>query len=324
MPEVDPQYASPIASAATSAWARWPCRPFGDGSSTCSRLSDRFPRLRGRRRPSQRVLGYQFRQNLRFGPQRHLFLAHLRGLARQAPPLPSRRARLGHEQLHHSWRGSAVRVERRPALHLFIRCRGSAEPPALWLAKNQARPRGTIPRQIFYPATATVPLAARAIKPNGAKWSGPRSSAASIFSLSRPRSNRTARSSRNSILSPTRITLTASRSNCADVQQTRHQYLFPHAARADYLNDFGLITPKAIARSFTHYARTPSGSASSRSSFRPIARHHQAQHRMPQRNRAVVPLQKTPCSHAPFRRPRTCRSWPLLTCSPDASTPNMN
>lgn len=41
--------------------------------------------------------------------------------------------------------------------------------------------------------------------------------------------------------------------NCASF--TRHiiNTYFPHAARADYLNDFGLITPKAIARSFTHY-----------------------------------------------------------------------
>src|SRR5579864_2891537 len=37
--------------------------------------------------------------------------------------------------------------------------------------------------------------------------------------------------------------------NCATF--TRHiiNTYYPHAARADYLNDFGLITPKAIARS---------------------------------------------------------------------------
>jgi hypothetical protein len=29
---------------------------------------------------------------------------------------------------------------------------------------------------------------------------------------------------------------------------------FPHAAHADYLNDFGMTSPKAIARTFTHYA----------------------------------------------------------------------
>jgi hypothetical protein len=42
--------------------------------------------------------------------------------------------------------------------------------------------------------------------------------------------------------------------NCATF--TRHviNTYYPHAARADYLNDFGLITPKAIARSFTHYS----------------------------------------------------------------------
>jgi hypothetical protein len=42
--------------------------------------------------------------------------------------------------------------------------------------------------------------------------------------------------------------------NCADF--TRHviNTYFPHAANPDYLNDFGMTTPKAVARSFTHYA----------------------------------------------------------------------
>jgi hypothetical protein len=41
--------------------------------------------------------------------------------------------------------------------------------------------------------------------------------------------------------------------NCAEFSRRVLNTYFPHAARADYLNDFGLITPKAIARSFTHY-----------------------------------------------------------------------
>lgn len=41
--------------------------------------------------------------------------------------------------------------------------------------------------------------------------------------------------------------------NCAEFSRGVLNTYFPHAARADYLNDFGLITPKAIARSFTHY-----------------------------------------------------------------------
>jgi hypothetical protein len=41
--------------------------------------------------------------------------------------------------------------------------------------------------------------------------------------------------------------------NCAEFSRRIINTYFPHAARADYLNDFGLITPKAIARSFTHY-----------------------------------------------------------------------
>ena len=42
--------------------------------------------------------------------------------------------------------------------------------------------------------------------------------------------------------------------NCADF--TRHiiNSYFPHAASADYINDFGMTSPKAVARSFTHYA----------------------------------------------------------------------
>ena len=42
--------------------------------------------------------------------------------------------------------------------------------------------------------------------------------------------------------------------NCADF--TRHviNTYFPHATRRDYINDFGMTSPKAIARSFTRYA----------------------------------------------------------------------
>jgi len=43
--------------------------------------------------------------------------------------------------------------------------------------------------------------------------------------------------------------------NCAEFSRRIINTYFPHAARADYLNDFGLITPKAIARSFTHYGK---------------------------------------------------------------------
>jgi hypothetical protein len=41
--------------------------------------------------------------------------------------------------------------------------------------------------------------------------------------------------------------------NCATFSRRVINGYFPHATRADYLNDFGLITPKAIARSFTHF-----------------------------------------------------------------------
>ncbi|MBZ5570207.1 MAG: hypothetical protein LAN64_20500 [Acidobacteriia bacterium] len=42
--------------------------------------------------------------------------------------------------------------------------------------------------------------------------------------------------------------------NCADFTQHVINTYFPHAARTDYLNDFGMTSPKAIARSFTRYA----------------------------------------------------------------------
>jgi hypothetical protein len=41
--------------------------------------------------------------------------------------------------------------------------------------------------------------------------------------------------------------------NCATFSRRVVNTYYPHATRADYLNDFGLITPKAIARSFTHF-----------------------------------------------------------------------
>lgn len=43
--------------------------------------------------------------------------------------------------------------------------------------------------------------------------------------------------------------------NCATFTRRVIDSFFPHAAHADYLNDFGMTSPKAIARSFTHYAQ---------------------------------------------------------------------
>jgi hypothetical protein len=42
--------------------------------------------------------------------------------------------------------------------------------------------------------------------------------------------------------------------NCADFTKRVVNSYFPHATRADYINDFGMTSPKAIARSFTRYA----------------------------------------------------------------------
>jgi hypothetical protein len=43
--------------------------------------------------------------------------------------------------------------------------------------------------------------------------------------------------------------------NCADFTRRVLNTYFPSATRPDYLNDFGMTSPKAIARSFTRYAR---------------------------------------------------------------------
>lgn len=42
--------------------------------------------------------------------------------------------------------------------------------------------------------------------------------------------------------------------NCADFTKRVINTYFPHAASTDYLNDFGMTSPKAIARSFVRYA----------------------------------------------------------------------
>src|SRR5260370_1921824 len=46
--------------------------------------------------------------------------------------------------------------------------------------------------------------------------------------------------------------------NCADFSRRVIYFYFPLAAKPDYLTDFGMTSPKAIARSFSHYgARHP-------------------------------------------------------------------
>ncbi len=42
--------------------------------------------------------------------------------------------------------------------------------------------------------------------------------------------------------------------NCADFTKHVINSYFPHATHADYINDFGMTSPKAIAPSFTRYA----------------------------------------------------------------------
>ena len=44
------------------------------------------------------------------------------------------------------------------------------------------------------------------------------------------------------------------RRNCADFTMHIINWYFPHATKPEYINDFGVTSPKAVARSFTHYA----------------------------------------------------------------------
>jgi hypothetical protein len=43
--------------------------------------------------------------------------------------------------------------------------------------------------------------------------------------------------------------------NCADFSRSVVNTYFPGAAKADHINDFGMTSPKAIAKSFSHYGR---------------------------------------------------------------------
>jgi hypothetical protein len=43
--------------------------------------------------------------------------------------------------------------------------------------------------------------------------------------------------------------------NCANFTERVVNTYFPHATGPDYINDFGIASPKAIARSFAHYAK---------------------------------------------------------------------
>jgi hypothetical protein len=42
--------------------------------------------------------------------------------------------------------------------------------------------------------------------------------------------------------------------NCADFTRNILNTYFPHAVKRDYINDFGMTSPKAVARTFTRYA----------------------------------------------------------------------
>jgi hypothetical protein len=43
--------------------------------------------------------------------------------------------------------------------------------------------------------------------------------------------------------------------NCADFTKNIIDTYFPHSAHRDFINDFGMTSPKAVARTFSHYAQ---------------------------------------------------------------------
>jgi hypothetical protein len=92
--------------------------------------------------------------------------------------------------------------------------------------------------------------------------------------------------------------------NCADFTRRVINSYFPHAVSPDYLNDFGMTSPKAIAR-FQPLRDASSGIAVSRAPLRAVAGPHQAQQRGALGHRATLPLEKVAGSHAHFRGPRT-------------------
>jgi hypothetical protein len=49
--------------------------------------------------------------------------------------------------------------------------------------------------------------------------------------------------------------------NCADFARTTINFLYPHAIRRNFVADFGLTTPKSVARGLSHYASKHPGIA---------------------------------------------------------------
>ena len=54
---------------------------------------------------------------------------------------------------------------------------------------------------------------------------------------------------------PNVTTYNGSFRNCADFARVTINRLYPHAVRRNYIADFGLTTPKSVARGLAHYAR---------------------------------------------------------------------
>ena len=86
--------------------------------------------------------------------------------------------------------------------------------------------------------------------------------------------------------------------NCADFARLVVNSYFPGAARADHLNDFWMTSPKAISKSFTHYAVKHPGVAIPCGSFHPDSRQLSSQQRCSQGNRGRVHLEKVVLPHA--------------------------
>ena len=80
--------------------------------------------------------------------------------------------------------------------------------------------------------------------------------------------------------------------NCADFTRRVINAYFPGATGPDYINDFGMTSPKAIARSFSRYAKRHPEAHYRVFALHPDSRHHQKEHRGESRHGAAISLQE--------------------------------
>ena len=106
-------------------------------------------------------------------------------------------------------------------------------------------------RERCSPIIARAKTAGRAEKPSGARWSAPNPSGHSTSCrLHDGRAGSKLIDEFNSL--PNVNHFNGMTRNCADFAKHVIDTYFPHAAHRDAINDFGMTSPKAVARSFAH------------------------------------------------------------------------